>query len=124
MRLLLLFDHRFFRAKNGVIFSDKSYHYSFFKSRYLKVFDHVSILSRVSDVSFAENPTESTEGKGVTVIPLPDWVGATGYLRNRGVVMETTLARRVTIGRNYDSARGSWFSCLQRTASARLFSRT
>jgi glycosyltransferase involved in cell wall biosynthesis len=96
MNLLLLFDHRFFRAKNGVLFSDKSYHYSFFKDRYLKAFDHVSIMSRVAEVNCIENPTERTEGKGVTVIALPDWVGALGYLRNRRTIVQTAVreARR------------------------------
>ena len=75
MNLLLLFDHRFLRAKNDTIFSDKSYDYSFFENRYLKVFDHISILSRVAEANRATNPTEATEGKGVTVIALPDWVG-------------------------------------------------
>lgn len=91
MNLLLLFDHRFFRAKNGAIFSDKSYHHGFFKNRYLKIFDHISILARVAEADCAESPTAATEGKGVTVIALPDWVGPLGYLRNRKTVVETTL---------------------------------
>ncbi len=91
MKLLLLFDHRFLRAKNGAIFSDKSYNYSFFKGRYLEIFDNVAILARVSEVSLAESPTEATEGEGVTVVALPDWVGATGYVRNRRAVVNTAL---------------------------------
>jgi glycosyltransferase involved in cell wall biosynthesis len=91
MKLLLLFDHRFLRAKNGAIFSDKSYDYNFFKSRYLNIFDHVAVLARVADVSLAESPAEATEGEGVTVIALPDWVGATGYLSNRQAVVNTAL---------------------------------
>ena len=91
MKLLLLFDHRFFRAQNGQIFSDKAYSHRFFQSRYLQVFDEVSILARVADVELAEPHGESTEGRGVKVLALPNWVGPLGYLRNRGAVVETAL---------------------------------
>jgi len=91
MKLLLLFDHRFFRAQNGQIFSDKAYSRRFFQSRYLQVFDEVSILARVADVKLAEPQGEATEGAGVKVLALPNWVGPLGYLRNRRTVVETAL---------------------------------
>ena len=91
MNLLLLFDHRFLRARNGEIFSSKAYPYSFFKSRYLKVFDHISILSRVAESVCTESPTDGTEGDGVTVIALPDWRGALGYIKHRQLVVKTAL---------------------------------
>src|ERR1017187_1259031 len=91
MKLLLLFDHRFFRAQDGQIFSDKAYSHRFFQSRYLRVFDEVSILARVADVELAEPHGEATEGVGVKVLALPNWVGPLGYLRNRRTVVETAL---------------------------------
>jgi len=91
MNLILPFDHRFFRARNGTIFSDKSYNYSFFKNRYLKVFDHISILSRVADVNSDEHPSEGTEGRGVSVIALSDWIGPVGYFRQRKRILEIAL---------------------------------
>jgi glycosyltransferase involved in cell wall biosynthesis len=91
MNLLLLFDHRFFRAKNGTIFSDKSYHYSFFKSRYLKAFDRISILARVADANCYESSSEGTEGDGVSVIALRDWVGPLGYVRNSRAIVNIAL---------------------------------
>ena len=91
MKLLLLFDHRFFRARDGQIFSDKAYSHRFFQSRYLQVFDQVSILARVADVELAEPHGEATEGAGVKVLALPNWVGTLGYLRNRGTVVEAAL---------------------------------
>ncbi len=39
MKLLIVFDHRFLRDPDGVVFSAKSYGYSFFAKRYLRVFD-------------------------------------------------------------------------------------
>jgi hypothetical protein len=72
MKLLLLFDHRFFRAQDGQIFSDKAYSHRFFQSRYLRVFDEVSILARVADVELAEPHGEATEGVGVKVLALPN----------------------------------------------------
>lgn len=91
MKLLLLFDHRFFRAQDGQIFSDKAYSHGFFQSRYLRVFDEVSILARVADVELAEPHGEATEGAGVKVLALPNWVGPLGYLGNRRTVVETAL---------------------------------
>src|ERR1035438_3691529 len=81
MKLLLLFDHRFFRAQDGQIFSDKAYSHRFFQSRYLRVFDEVSILARVADVELAEPHGEATEGVGVKVLVLPNWVGPLGRVK-------------------------------------------
>jgi glycosyltransferase involved in cell wall biosynthesis len=92
MKLLLLFDHRFFRAQNGQIFSDKAYNCGFFQSRYLRVFDEVVILARVADTDLAEPPSEATEGSGVRVLPLPDWTGLAGYLRARPWIVRCALA--------------------------------
>lgn len=92
MKLLLLFDHRFFRAQNGQIFSDKAYSYGFFQSRYLQIFDKVAILARVAEMELAQPPGEATEGAGVKVLALPDWAGPMGYLRERRLIIQRALA--------------------------------
>ena len=92
MKLLVLFDHRFFRAHDGQIFSDKAYRYGFFQSRYLQVFDKVVILARVADVDMPQPTSEVTEGAGVKVLALPDWTGLIGFFRNRRLVIQRALA--------------------------------
>ena len=87
MNLLLPFDHRFFRAQDGGIFSDKAYQHSFFQSRYLQVFEHVYVLARVQDVPCAKALTEPVEGPGVTLLALPDWNGSLGFLRHRARIV-------------------------------------
>ena len=114
MNLLLLFDHRFFRAKNGIIFSDKSYHYEFFKSRYLQTFESMSILARVADVGESENTSPPTEGDGVKVIALRDWLGPWGHIQNRRTVIEAALR---------EVRRPSAVLMIAREASARLHAR-
>jgi len=80
MNLLIVFDHRFQRSPDGVVFSAKSYGYSFFAKRYLRVFDAVTILARVSATPSATLAGEPTEGPGVTVASLGDWQGPLGLL--------------------------------------------
>jgi glycosyltransferase involved in cell wall biosynthesis len=81
MTLLLIFDHRFLRNLDGVVSSSKSYGYSFFAKRYLRVFDTVTILARVADSSSGALAGEPTEGRGVVLASLGDWQGPLGLLR-------------------------------------------
>ena len=81
MKLLVVFDHRFFRAPDGAVFSGKSYGHSFFAKRYLRVFESVTILARVAPSPPDVRPAEPTEGPGVTVASLGDWQGPLGLVR-------------------------------------------
>src|SRR5262245_3767388 len=82
MRLLLVFDHRFQRRADGVVFSAKNYGYGFFAKRYLRVFDGVTILARVAaSAADGAHDAEPTEGPGVEVASLGDWQGLSGLLR-------------------------------------------
>lgn len=93
MKLILIFDHRFFRTRDGILFAENVYNYQFFAERYLRVFDEVSIVSRVADRSDLETPTvPGTEGPGVKLVPLPNWKGAAGFLRNRSNIIATALS--------------------------------
>ena len=74
MRLSLIFDHRFKRDADGIVFSPKRYDARFFEERYLTVFDSVHILARV-DEEEAERTVAPTEAERVTLIPLPMWAG-------------------------------------------------
>lgn len=79
MNLLIVFDHRFERRADGVIVSPKSYGHAFFAKRYLRVFESVTIVTRVADVPAATG--EPTEGPGVRVASLGDWHGPLGLAR-------------------------------------------
>lgn len=84
MKLVLIFDHRFFRARDGQIYAENVYNYQFFADRYLHVFDEVSILSRLADRGDVETPpVRGTEGPGVKLVPLPNWQGVAGFFRHR-----------------------------------------
>jgi glycosyltransferase involved in cell wall biosynthesis len=81
MRLLVVFDHRFFRGDDGTIFSAKSYGHSFFAKRYLRAFDAVTILARVAEAPAGTITAEPTSGPGVTLASLGDWQGPLGLAR-------------------------------------------
>jgi glycosyltransferase involved in cell wall biosynthesis len=83
MELAILFDHRFYRDNNGVLFSLKPYNYRLFAERYLPVFDRVHILARVSETTLAKGQYESAVSAGVEIISLGDWAGPFDFLRQR-----------------------------------------
>jgi glycosyltransferase involved in cell wall biosynthesis len=83
MELTLLFDHRFYRNDHGEIFSLKGYSYSFFRERYLQVFDRISILSRVFESDDNEPVEECSQDGNVKVVSLGNWEGAFASLRKR-----------------------------------------
>ena len=88
MKLILLFSHRFYRDKDGTIFSTQNYNYSLFAERYLQVFDHMQILARVSDAGNIERNGRNAEGPGVQVVPMGSWQGPAQYLRQRGDALQ------------------------------------
>lgn len=76
MDLVLLFDHRFYRDSDGIVFSAQNYNYELFEKRYLKVFNNVHIVARVSDSPpRMRKEGEQLYGKGVEFISLGDWNG-------------------------------------------------
>ncbi len=80
MKLLIVFDHRFFRAEDDVVFSAKSYDYAFFAKRYRRVFDDVTILARVAPAPAGAATGAPSEGDGVRIVSLGDWQGPLGLL--------------------------------------------
>jgi len=84
VKLTLLFDHRFFRDSDGTIFSSSNYNYELFASRYLKVFEHLDIVARVTNAPAPRaRGGDHVEGPGVQIVDTGDW----GSLRS--------LARRL-----------------------------
>lgn len=88
MDVTLLFDHRFYRDGDGVVFSLKNYDYSFFADRYLRVFDRIRIVARISDI-VQDRKTHPAVGDGVEVVSAGSWTGLAEFLRNSRTVLST-----------------------------------
>jgi glycosyltransferase involved in cell wall biosynthesis len=89
MKLTLFFDHRFQRSADGVLYSPTSYNYDLFTSRYLSVFDELTIVARVQDQPNGERAGKYVEGPRVRVRPVGNWQGPIQYTRARRQVAET-----------------------------------
>jgi glycosyltransferase involved in cell wall biosynthesis len=92
MNLILIYDHRFYRDINGIVFSIQNHNYSLFARRYLPIFDQVTILARVVDRHSHKRRERFTEGDSVMVIPVGDWHGPFGFLFQRSVVIDRLRA--------------------------------
>jgi glycosyltransferase involved in cell wall biosynthesis len=85
MKLILALEHRFIRTPDGSYWSTTLYPRSFWE-RYLTVFDRMSILARVHDSATKLDSWKRVDGAGVSVVPIPAYIGPWQYLRNfRGV---------------------------------------
>ena len=82
MILHYFLDYRFFRTPNGATWTDTSYDLGFWEP-HLLAFDHVNIVSRVSQVSTICDGWLRVDGVGVSVWALPDYHGVTEYLKSR-----------------------------------------
>ena len=82
MRVVVSTEQRYCRDRAGNVWTDGSMSYRFY-CRYLSVFDHVRVLSRVQH---AEKPSCRwcrADGKGVSFEPLPHYIGPFQYAANR-----------------------------------------
>ena len=74
MNLILALDHRFLRTPDGSYWSTTLYPYAFW-SRYLGVFDRMSILARVHDAPTKLDSWKRVDGDQVSFVPVPAYVG-------------------------------------------------
>lgn len=88
MKLLLFLEHRFYKVGNEV-YCERIVNYKYL-TRYLSVFDEVTVCAR-----FGENvPSKKVlaSGKGVSFLPLPDFMGSSGiaqqYTKCKKVITE------------------------------------
>ena len=88
MQALVTLEQRFERTPDGHVWTPDQYRYSFF-DRYLQVFDHVKVLSRVNDVPTVPDTYIRADGDGVTMHPLPHYQGMGGYIRQRGAIRDS-----------------------------------
>lgn len=79
MQLVFFTEERFFKDKDGLIYSRGGFSKDLWK-RYLAVFDEVVVVARVGGSGEA-NPNYLTTQGGVSVVELPYYVGPIQYLK-------------------------------------------
>lgn len=80
MNVLVSSEHRFVRGPDGAIATATSGDYGFWR-RYLDVFDAVTVVARVQAVSSMDVALHRVEGEGVSVMPLPFYLGPAEFAR-------------------------------------------
>ncbi len=90
MKLLLFLEHHFFKI-DGKVYCDRIVNYNYL-TRYLDVFEEVTVCARFSN----EIPAKRMEvsGKGVSFLPLSDFQGTVGILKNYKSIKEV-LTRNI-----------------------------
>lgn len=81
MNVLIGLEQRYFRTPDGTMWTQDLHGYPFW-TRYLSVFDTVSVLARVQDVACASESWRKVEGDGVRVRAVQYYLGAWEYLRS------------------------------------------
>jgi glycosyltransferase involved in cell wall biosynthesis len=81
MNLILALDHRFLRTPDGSYWSATLYPYAFW-SRYLSVFDRVSILARVHDTPTKIDSWKRVDGDRVSFASVPAYVGPWQFVQS------------------------------------------
>lgn len=82
---MVALENRFIKARNGNVYSTTVCDYKFW-TRYLQVFDEVTVLARVAEVAETELDRPKANGPGVNFLSLPSFVGPWQYLRSRRTV--------------------------------------
>ena len=89
MKVMVALEDRFFKTRNGNIYSNTTCDYTFW-SRYLKVFDEVVVLARVRELDQEEMDKPPANGSGVSFIELPYYIGPLQYLKKIFKLNKTT----------------------------------
>jgi len=91
MQLSVALEHRFARTPDGTVWTESFFPRSFW-NRYLGEFDSVRLIARVRDVAAPGDGWKRVDGSGVTVAPIPYYVGPLEYVRRRREVIRATRA--------------------------------
>ncbi|MBD1390510.1 glycosyltransferase family 4 protein [Neiella sp. HB171785] len=81
MKLAVTCEFRFYRTPDGQVWTDSVFLYEFWL-RYLKVFDHVTVVARILDVEQTDPSWRLSSGNKVEFVALPYYVGFVGLLKN------------------------------------------
>lgn len=80
MKVVVSIEQRFHRTPDGTYWTQTMGAYQFW-TRYLDVFDQVSVVARVRDVDAVPPDWVRADGEGVSFIPVPYYLGPWQYLR-------------------------------------------
>jgi glycosyltransferase involved in cell wall biosynthesis len=80
VEVIVSLEQRFGGTPDGSVWADVGASYSFWQ-RYLEVFEKVKVLARVADVPCVPETWVRADGKNVTFIRVPHYVGALEYAR-------------------------------------------
>ncbi|MDJ0734634.1 MAG: glycosyltransferase family 4 protein [Nostocaceae cyanobacterium] len=87
INLIVVLEHRFRKTPDGTLWTLTMFPYSFWK-RYLEVFDGVRIVARVWEVKSVPPNWQRVDGKKVTFVPIPHYIGPQQYLLRMGEVKQ------------------------------------
>ncbi len=90
MTVSVLLDFRFRGAPDGSVWTRTAYAHAFFQ-RYLAVFDAVNVVARVETLPGIPPGWRRVNGPGVTVVPVPYYLGPWQYLLRQGAVKRAVL---------------------------------
>jgi glycosyltransferase involved in cell wall biosynthesis len=92
VNVTVTFEQRFEAAPDGTVWTPGQGCYEFLQ-RYLEIFDHVKVVGRVQSVTrVSPDWTRRADGKGVSFVPVPYFLGPWQYLR-RLFEIKRVLAR-------------------------------
>lgn len=94
MKVVVALEHRFSRTPDGDVWTQSPFFYPFWQ-RYLEVFEHVSVVARILNVSSVSAQWRQANGEGVTFIPVPYYVGPWQYL-SKSPQVKQVIRRSVT----------------------------
>lgn len=80
MQVIVSCEFRFYQTADGQVWTPNAFDYGFWQ-RYLKIFSAVKILARVSAARQAEPGWQRVTGEGVSLLPMPYYLGLAGLLR-------------------------------------------
>lgn len=88
MDVIVALEHRFLRTPDGATWTQTMFAYQFWQ-RYLEVFDGVKILARASEAASPPDNWKRVDGSGVSLIPIPYYVGPLQYLLRASDIART-----------------------------------
>lgn len=87
MNVIVTLEYRFDRTPDGSVWTDTQFPYPFW-TRYLNVFDQVSVVARVREVSEVPAHFVRADGQNVVFIALPCYLGPRQYLASRYAIQK------------------------------------
>jgi glycosyltransferase involved in cell wall biosynthesis len=91
VRLVIALEQHFFRSPDGRTWAATDLGRPYW-DRYLRVFDSVRVVARTRSVAAVEDGWTRVDGDGVSVAPVPDFVGPRQYLSVSGRVRAAVRA--------------------------------